>query len=154
MGIKLDIRIDSDLWNDMDQCFEICNQAADALDLQGTADLLLTDNAAMQALNAQWKNKDKPTNVLSFPSQNPLGPDEHTDQFLGDIAIGYEILIQESELAGKSAAAHLTHLTIHGILHLAGHDHQGDKDAEIMESIEISVMKRLGFADPYSQKQV
>ena len=93
----------------------------------------------MRALNRDFRGKDKPTNVLSFPG----GGD-----YRGDIAIAYGVTRREAKAAGKSFADHATHLVVHGVLHLAGHDHERPKDAKVMEPLEVKILARLGIADP------
>jgi probable rRNA maturation factor len=103
--------------------------------------VLLTDDAEMRALNAQWRGQDKPTNVLSFPAPDGFG--------LGDIALGHETVAREAAAQGKSLAAHTAHLLVHGFLHLLGYDHEGDGDAAEMEARERAILSVLGIADPY-----
>ena len=152
MTIKLDLRIESDLWAALPECDEICQIAANAPGIAGSVDLLLTDNSAMQVLNREWRGKDKPTDVLSFPSEEDDSI-SGSGSFLGDVAIGYEISLADAEAAEKTLAAHLSHLIIHGILHLAGYDHIDDVDAEEMEALEISALARLGYGNPYTSNQ-
>jgi probable rRNA maturation factor len=111
-----------------------------------TLAVLLTDNASIRRLNAQWRHIDKPTNVLSFPpSSHQQGPMKS----LGDIAIAYETTAREASDENKPFAAHLSHLAIHGLLHLLGHDHDTDAAAEQMEALERVILARLGMPDPY-----
>jgi probable rRNA maturation factor len=108
--------------------------------------LLLTNDAAVRRLNAQWRHIDRPTNVLSFPAApNPQGPVTS----LGDIAIAYETTAREASQEGKPFADHLAHLAVHGFLHLLGYDHDSDAAAEKMETLERAVLARLGVPDPY-----
>lgn len=109
--------------------------------------LLLTDDAGVQELNRTWRGQDKPTNVLSFPGSGPASPDGVSH--LGDIALAYETVAREAAGEGKSLADHLTHLIVHGTLHLLGHDHGSDEEAEAMEALEVEALARLGIADPY-----
>ena len=111
--------------------------------------VLLTDDAAIRRLNATWRGIDKPTNVLSFPAP----PMRATPAPLGDIAIAYETTAREAEAEGKPLAHHLAHLAVHGFLHLLGHDHQKDGEAEAMERLEREVLGRLGVPDPYASNQ-
>jgi probable rRNA maturation factor len=104
--------------------------------------VLLTSDQAVRKLNAAYRGKDKPTNVLSFPSGEA--------QFLGDIAVAYGVSAREAKAEGKTLSAHLSHLVIHGVLHLLGYDHGRDKDALTMENLERQILARLGIADPYA----
>jgi probable rRNA maturation factor len=109
--------------------------------------LLLTDDAGMRELNRAWRGLDKPTNVLSFPGSGPSSPEGV--RHLGDIALAFETVAREAAEEHKSLADHVAHLIVHGTLHLLGHDHAIDKDAEAMEALEIAALARLGIADPY-----
>lgn len=105
--------------------------------------VLLTSDAAMQALNRQWRDQDRVTNVLSFaPAQ--------ASEFLGDLALGQGIVAKEAAAQGKPIAQHVQHLLIHGFLHLLGHDHADEDMAARMEGIEREVMAALGLPDPYA----
>jgi probable rRNA maturation factor len=111
-----------------------------------TLAVLLTDDASIRRLNAQWRHIDKPTNVLSFPP----GPHQQGPvKSLGDIAITYETTAREAAQEGKPFRDHLAHLAIHGFLHLLGHDHDTDAAAERMEGVERIILARLGVPDPY-----
>jgi probable rRNA maturation factor len=114
-----------------------------------------TDDIDVRALNAEWRKKDKPTNVLSFPM---LEPDEvdalaETDQgetLLGDIVLAHGVCTREAEEKGIAVQDHAAHLLVHGALHLLGYDHEeGEAEAEAMESIERAALAALGIADPY-----
>lgn len=110
---------------------------------------MLTDDSGIQSLNRTWRGIDKPTNVLSFPTAAPPGPPGAVRP-LGDIAIAFETLRREAGEANKPFAHHLAHLAIHGILHLLGHDHEDDAEAEAMEALETHVLATLGIPDPYA----
>jgi probable rRNA maturation factor len=113
--------------------------------------VLLTDDAAIRRLNAQWRGIDKPTNVLSFPSP-PARPGTAAGgdpKSLGDVAIAYETAAREARAEGKPFADHLAHLSVHGFLHLLGYDHESEAQAETMESLERAILARLGVPDPY-----
>ncbi|OUS28512.1 rRNA maturation RNase YbeY [Gammaproteobacteria bacterium 45_16_T64] len=99
-----------------------------------------------RTLNSTYRNKDYPTNVLSFPFEAPAEVDIN---LLGDIVICADIVIDEAKQQNKSLQSHWAHLTIHGTLHLLGFDHIDDADAETMEAIEVNAMAMLGFANPY-----
>lgn len=124
--------------------------------------LMGCDDARIATLNADFRGKPQPTNVLSWPSgdrgpaQAGTAPDapepgEADDpESLGDIAIAYETCAAEAQAADRPMIDHVTHLVIHGVLHLLGYDHIDDKDAELMEASEVRILATLGIADPYS----
>jgi probable rRNA maturation factor len=115
----------------------------------------LADDDEVQKLNAQYRQKDKPTNVLSFPMIQPDLLDTVTtnsddgEVLLGDIVLAHGVCAREAEERGISVADHATHLIVHGTLHLLGYDHLGDDEAEAMEAIETDALASLGLADPY-----
>jgi probable rRNA maturation factor len=115
--------------------------ARKAAKLKGGFTILLANDKRLRALNRDFRGKDKPTNVLSFPS---------VGVYRGDIAIAYGVTAAEAKAAGKSFADHAVHLAVHGVLHLAGYDHEVPKDAKIMEPLEVKILARLGIADPYA----
>jgi len=100
----------------------------------------------IQALNKQFRHKDKPTNVLTFPNNQPFNPEE---PFLGDIAICTDTLKEEAANENKSLQDHLAHLVIHSILHTQGYDHQTDDQAKHMETMEIDLLKQFNITNPY-----
>lgn len=110
--------------------------------------ILLTDDAEMRKLNAGWRAKDKPTNVLSFPAEAAVDPAAPPD-YLGDIALALATCRREAKEQGKTLADHVTHLTVHGVLHLLGYDHMTADEAAAMEPREVQVLAGLGIADPY-----
>ncbi len=117
--------------------------------------LLFTSDAQVHALNKQWRDKDKPTNVLSFPMiarEDLLTMDsDGPPAMLGDLAIAYETCAREATEKGVSLEDHTAHLIIHGLLHLAGHDHEtSPNDADVMEALEITALASMGIANPYS----
>lgn len=109
----------------------------------------LTDDASVQTLNAEWRGKDKPTNILSFPILQ-LQPGQAPGPLMGDLVLARETLEREAEAEGKTAIDHLRHLLVHGTLHLLGHDHEDDASAEAMEGLEILALSDLSVADPYA----
>jgi probable rRNA maturation factor len=116
--------------------------------------VMLTDDAGIRTLNANWRGIDKPTNVLSFPALQPEhagGPDD-APRMLGDIAIAYETLRREADAEGKPFDHHLSHLAVHGFLHLIGYDHETDNEAEVMEALEQEILAQLGIPDPYAER--
>lgn len=121
--------------------------------------LLACNDARIADLNADFRGKPTPTNVLSWPSDErgaakdggqPLAPSAN-DPELGDIAIAYDTCAAEAEAAGKSLSDHTTHLLVHGILHLLGYDHDRDQDATLMEGLETCILGNMGLADPYRE---
>ena len=110
--------------------------------------ILLTDDAAVRELNRQWRGKDQPTNVLSFPAAETAAP------WLGDVALAWETCAREAAEQNKAPAHHVTHLVVHGVLHLLGWDHQTDAEAESMEALERDILARLGVPDPYGDRGI
>ena len=110
----------------------------------------IVDLEESQQLNSTYRGKDKPTNVLSFPADLP---EELNIPLLGDLVICAEVVKREAEEQQKELNAHWAHMVIHGTLHLLGYDHEDDDEAEEMESLEISLLAAIGFADPEDQKQ-
>ncbi|HTO33913.1 MAG TPA: rRNA maturation RNase YbeY [Pararhizobium sp.] len=110
--------------------------------------LVFTDDASIRSINAEWRAQDKPTNVLSFPAF-PLMPGKKPGPMLGDIILAHETLVREADDLGKPFNEHLTHLLVHGFLHLFGYDHLEDNEAERMESLETRILAGLGLSDPY-----
>lgn len=108
----------------------------------------IVDAEESQLLNKDYRGKDKPTNVLSFPFEAPPGVNAN---ILGDLVICAPVVRREAEDQGKTELSHWAHMVVHGMLHLQGYDHENDKDAEEMESREVSIMKQLGFDDPYGE---
>ena len=120
--------------------------------------ILACDDARIAALNADFRSKSKPTNVLSWPSEErsaqtsgaaPQRPSASADPELGDIAIAFETCAAEAAEGGKSLRDHATHLIVHAVLHLLGYDHIRDADATLMETIEVEILGKLGLSDPY-----
>lgn len=158
--IALDISVEAPGWEALPDLEELCRQAVTAALAEAGADvaasdgvmlsLLFTDDTAIALLNRDWRGKDMPTNVLSFPAApgiNPLGPEP-----LGDIALAHETCAREAAEEGKTLAAHVAHLVIHGVLHCLGDDHEDDAQAEAMEAREVAALARMGIADPYVER--
>ena len=163
--IELDIMIEAGDWDRLAEAEALAQKAAEAAlavtyEAKGDfeASVMLTDDAHIQALNRTWRAKDKPTNVLSFPMVErddllalaPDGPPE----MLGDIALAHETCAREAAEKGVGIEAHAVHLIIHGLLHLAGHDHEiSPADADAMEALETKALALMGLADPYGGDQ-
>jgi len=133
------------------------NAAAEVADADvGEAELaiMLTDDTGIRTLNNNWRGIDKPTNVLSFPALQPAaGAPAAAPRMLGDIAIAYETTRKEADDEEKPFDHHLSHLAVHGFLHLIGYDHEKDDDAEAMEDLEREILAQLGIPDPYADRE-
>ena len=154
--IDLEISTEASGWEGITGLEALVGRAVDAAiaaapDAPGavTLSVLLTDDAAIRELNAAWRDQDKPTNVLSFPAPAMPGPGP---RHLGDIALAYETMAREAEAEGKALQDHVSHLVVHGVLHLLGFNHQLEAEAEIMETLEVAALRTLGVADPYREK--
>jgi probable rRNA maturation factor len=148
-ALSVDVLVQSPKWKDHRGAAaavrKAINAAADEVSSPGgEVAVLLTNDAAIRKLNKQWRKIDKPTNVLSFPAKGAT-----RDASLGDIVIAYETLKRESRDEDKKFVHHLSHLAVHGFLHLMGYDHQNDSEAEAMEELERVILTRLRMPDPY-----
>ncbi len=128
---------------------EWVEQALDEKHQEAEITLRIVDEEEGLALNKEWRKKETATNVLSFPVGEIL---EQAPNLLGDIVICAPIVEQEANQQGKIFDAHWAHLVIHGVLHLQGYDHESDEQADIMESKEIRILKKIGYANPYETK--
>ncbi|MBZ9992455.1 rRNA maturation RNase YbeY [Mesorhizobium sp. BH1-1-4] len=153
--VEIDISVEAGDWPDEASLTRLVDRAVDAAfaesGVTGRSELsiVFSDDAHIRTLNAAWRGKDKPTNVLSFPAfpaakGGPLPP------MLGDIVLAAETVAREAVLEDKPIANHISHLVIHGLLHLMGHDHETDVEAEEMEAIERAALARLAIPDPYA----
>jgi probable rRNA maturation factor len=118
----------------------------------GELAIVLTDDSAIRALNRDWRGKDQPTNVLSFPAPAPartLPGQPGEVRLIGDIVIAYETVEREARAEQRPFRHHLAHLAVHGFLHLVGHDHVAEAEADAMEALEIAVLARLDMPNPY-----
>jgi probable rRNA maturation factor len=122
--------------------------AMKAVGRSGAVEILFTDDSEMRRLNRQWRNLDKPTDVLSFTSGGPEIPGE--PRHLGDIALGFETARRDAKASNRPFEAHVSHLVIHGFLHLVGYDHIKPEDAAVMEPLEAKILAGLGWPDPYA----
>ncbi len=157
-GFVIDLSIEAGGWPDEDRLAGLVTRAISAAfavaDLEVLEDtevsLLFTDDASIRKLNSQWRGKDKPTNVLSFPGGDPQG--DVYGPLLGDIVFAFETVSREADELGIEFDDHLSHLTVHGLLHLFDYDHQDNEEAELMESLEKAILASLGIDDPYAER--
>ena len=152
MSVTIDIAVEAESWHRILGAELIAHRAAqaaldDAKVTDGEVSILLADDAKVRELNRNYRHKDQPTNVLSFPSEDKT---ESGARFFGDIALAFETVSREASDEGKRPDAHLSHLVVHGVLHLLGFDHDNERDAEAMEARETKIVTHLGFADPYA----
>ena len=146
----IDVEVEDPAWAQaLPEAEALTRRAAEAALAAGEAPgegvtLLLTDDPTVRDLNARFRGKDSATNVLSFPA--PDNPERH----LGDVALAFGTCAREAAEQGKPLSAHLQHLVVHGVLHLLGHDHMSDDEAEAMEGLERVVLAGLGVPDPYA----
>jgi len=143
----IEIEVEAEAWTaalpPVEAVVETAAQAALGA-VEGDIVVLLTDDAAVRDLNGRFRDKDKPTNVLSFPAPESAAP------HLGDIVLAYGVCATEAQAQGKTLADHLSHLVVHGVLHLLGRDHEDDAEAEEMEAEERAILAEIGVADPYA----
>lgn len=153
--VDIDVTVEAGEWPNEAELLALARPAIEAAlsAVAGVAaasevSLVFTDDAHIAALNRTWRGKDGATNVLSFPGSASgaarFGP------MLGDIVIARETVEREAKALGLTFGDHLTHLLVHGLLHLVGHDHQDDAEADTMERLEAAILARLGIADPYA----
>lgn len=146
----IEVEIEDEAWTGaLPDAADVVERAAAAAlgAAEGGVVVLLTDDATVRDLNARFRDRDRPTNVLSFPAADMIIPGQ--PQPLGDVVLAFGVCATEAEAQGKSLADHLSHLTVHGVLHLLGRDHEAEDEAEAMEAEERSILATLGVADPY-----
>ena len=156
-----EVLVVADCWQTEPDAEAVIHRAIDAAAEIADADVgeaeiavMLTDDAGIRTLNNNWRGMDKPTNVLSFPALQPTAsapPD--APRMLGDIAIAYETTRREADDEQKPFDHHLSHLAVHGFLHLIGYDHEKDEEAEAMEDLERDILAQLGIPDPYADRE-
>lgn len=158
--IVVEVSVECELWAALPNAENLAAQAIDKarkvtkikLHKDAEVSVLLVDDARIRSLNAQWRNIDKATNVLSFPASAP--GKLASNPLLGDIVMAFETVQREARDEGKSFANHVSHLVVHGFLHLIGYDHENEGDAETMEALEIKVLAGLKIANPYSETEL
>lgn len=146
----IEVEIEDAAWSAvLPEAVAVVQRAATAAlgSVEGDVVVLLTDDAAVREINARFRDRDQPTNVLSFPAADMTIPGQAPH--LGDLVLAYGVCAGEAEAQGKTLSDHLSHLTVHGVLHLLGRDHVAEDEAETMEAEERSILARLGVADPY-----
>jgi probable rRNA maturation factor len=155
LPVEIDLMVEAGTWPDQADLLLLVERAVAAIfaetGTQGASELsiVFSDDAHIQALNAGWRGKDRPTNVLSFPAFPP-SRGSLLPPMLGDIVLASETVARESAMENKPLDHHITHLVIHGLLHLLGHDHETDAEADEMEAIERAALARLAIPDPYA----
>ncbi len=150
----IDCAVETDWWATQDHLQRLANRAIEmaisnldqSFSAESEVSLLFADDALVQDLNFQWRQINQPTNVLSFAAQEGDGP---LTPVLGDIVLARETIEREAALQEKLRDDHLSHLIVHGFLHLIGFDHQDDAEAAKMECLETKILDELGIADPY-----
>jgi probable rRNA maturation factor len=152
MSVAIEMAIEAGDWKQVPDAAATAERAARAaLSCAGVTDgelaILLTDDAHIRTLNRQWRAKDMPTDVLSFPAPPAKGAGP---RFLGDVALAFETLARDAQADGNPVDHHLAHLVVHGVLHLLGHDHQSEGQAQVMERQERMALARIGVPDPYT----
>lgn len=159
MSPVVDVVAESPLWSARPEIEGIAQRAVEAALAEARrpynedAELavILADDARLKDLNRNWRGKDQPTNVLSFPAAE--GEEIATAPLLGDLVLAFETVAGEAEREGKSFDAHFAHLVVHGTLHLFGFDHMSGEEAEEMENLERAALARLGIDDPYLETE-
>ncbi|MEP9377493.1 rRNA maturation RNase YbeY [Aquabacter sp. CN5-332] len=156
-GIEVDVLIEADGWAVLPEAGTLAERAVRAALLEAAEmepgeafemSVTLTDDARIRILNRDWRGKDKPTNVLSFPAADV--PDDVTPVPLGDVIVALETVEAEAKDEDKRLADHFVHLVVHGTLHLLGFDHEDEDEAEEMEDTERRILQGLGISDPYA----
>lgn len=154
--LLVDVVDDAGNWSSFERAADAVEAAArmvsEAAELELSAceaTVALSSDAVVRELNRAYRAQDKATNVLSFPSLSKRRSDGGGRVHLGDVVLAAETVIREADTLGIPPVHHLQHLVIHGLLHLLGHDHETDADAEAMEELESRLLARLGVADPY-----
>ncbi len=147
-ALTVDVMVGSELWKDAGKLQTAVRRAVTrAAAMLSTRDaelaIVLTDDSTIRALNRDWRDVDKATNVLAFPTTNAAAG------HLGDIVLAFETIAREARFEQKPLAHHLAHLAVHGFLHLVGYDHERPKDALEMERTERKILSRLAIPDPY-----
>jgi probable rRNA maturation factor len=155
LSLDIDVVHDGGDWETVAGAESLVRTAAAALAaelLLGRSEvcIALSNDAQIAELNANYRGKPAPTNVLSFPAGPNIPIDDDDPRFLGDVVLALETLQREAAELGLPIEHHMQHLVVHGLLHLLGYDHGTDQEAQAMESLEVRILQRLGIADPYA----
>ncbi|MEL6089251.1 rRNA maturation RNase YbeY [Bartonella schoenbuchensis] len=155
--ITIDITIEDSEWDNEDVLYDITTKALTTTmhhlslnQVTSELSLLFTNDDHIAQINAQWRSQNKPTNVLSFPAF-PLKVGQNPKPMLGDIIIARETIIREAKEEGKSFQDHLTHMIVHGLLHLLGYNHETNDEANQMETLEREILSKLSIKNPYTE---
>jgi probable rRNA maturation factor len=155
-AVEIDVTVEADGWPAEAGLEQLARNAVESALAEAGApagdsevSLVFSDDATIRTLNAEWRGMDKPTNVLSFPAF-PYRRGAALPPMLGDIVLALETVRREAELEEKPLEHHISHLVIHGFLHLLGYDHENDEEAEEMEASERRALARLAIPDPYA----
>lgn len=156
-AVTIDVMVEAGEWPAKRTLSALARKAVTAALAEAGADgqpselsIVFTDDANIRTLNAGWRGKDKPTNVLSFPAFPVTRGSRDLPPMLGDIVLAFETVAKEASLEEKPFEHHLSHLLVHGMLHLLGYDHESDDEAEEMEELERRALARLAIGDPYA----
>ena len=156
--MSIDIDVEDAAWSRVPDLEALARRAVEAALASAGVDgsghdiaLLFTDDDSIAAINAEWRGKAGPTNVLSFPAPGDLPVPAGENRPLGDIVLASGVVAREALEQGKALPDHVSHLIVHGVLHLIGHDHDDEDEAERMERLETTILKGLGISDPYER---
>ncbi len=155
--IAVDVAVEAEAWGEEARWRPLIERVAAAVAVRSELivpeaaewSVVLADDARVRVLNRDWRGKDKPTNVLSFPGAD--ADEEEPGPLLGDVVVAHETTAREAAEEGKRFEDHFAHLLVHGLLHLFGFDHETDEDAEEMEALEVEILAGLDIADPYGE---
>jgi len=154
--MTISIEIEDEAWQALSGLDQLARMAvtsalasAGADGQEGEVALLFTSDQSIAAINADWRGKNTPTNVLSFPTSPDMPMPDGESRPLGDIVLSHGVIAQEATEQGKTLHDHTAHLIVHGVLHLLGFDHETDAGAIEMERLETSILKGLGISNPY-----
>ncbi|NLH81320.1 MAG: rRNA maturation RNase YbeY [Phyllobacteriaceae bacterium] len=155
--IAVDVAVEAEAWGEEARWRPLIERVAAAVaarpelivPVAAEWSVVLSDDARVHVLNRDWRGKDSPTNVLSFPGAD--ADEEEPGPLLGDVVVAHETTAREAVDEGKRFEDHFAHLLVHGLFHLFGFDHETDEEAEEMEALEVEILAGLGIADPYGE---